>query len=220
MNDATRETRHSQALEAKVVADPQARADIEARNGLGQYDLAVRFVFDALERGNFRLRPSTMLSLHREALQGLSSYAGNFRPGAVEIIGSQHQPIGAHLVAAAVEDLCDYVNDRWRGANAIHLAAYVMWRLNWIHPFADGNGRTSRATSFVVLSARLGVVLPGTPTYPELIIHHRSAYEDALDAADSAWKEQRVDVSKMEALLESLLAEQLARVFELAGGRA
>jgi hypothetical protein len=34
-------------------------------------------------------------------------------------------------------------------ATAIHLAAYLMWRLNWIHPFADGNGRTARMTSYV-----------------------------------------------------------------------
>jgi Fic family protein len=46
----------------------------------------------------------------------------------------------------------------------IHLAAYLMWRLNWIHPFADGNGRTSRIISYVVLSIRAGAILPGTPT--------------------------------------------------------
>lgn len=94
-----------------------------------------------------------------------------------------------------------------------------MWRLNWIHPFADGNGRTSRILSFVVLSVKIGTVLPGTPTLPELIVDHRSDYENALDAADDAWKEGRVDVSKMEALSDSLLAKQLTNVYALAGGR-
>lgn len=94
-----------------------------------------------------------------------------------------------------------------------------MWRLNWIHPFADGNGRTSRITSFVVLSAKLGLILPGTPTFPELIVDHRHAYNQALDDADITWKERRVDVSMMERLLEALLAKQLTRVYELASGR-
>ncbi len=101
----------------------------------------------------------------------------------------------------------------------MHLAAYVMWRLNWIHPFADGNGRTSRILSFFVLFARLGALLPGTPTLPDLIIDHRDLYEAALDDADDACKEGRLDVSKMEALVEALLAKQLARVYELAAGK-
>jgi Fic family protein len=94
-----------------------------------------------------------------------------------------------------------------------------MWRLNWIHPFADGNGRTSRILSFVVLSTRVGAVLPGTPTFPELIVDHRHLYDDALDAADDAWKVGTIHASKMESLLQSLLAKQLAKVYELAGGK-
>jgi hypothetical protein len=70
-----------------------------------------------------------------------------------------------------------------------------------------------------VLSTKLGTVLPGTPTLPDLIVDHRHLYEDALDAADDAWKEGSLNVSAMENLLESLLAKQLARVYELAGGR-
>jgi len=95
-----------------------------------------------------------------------------------------------------------------------------MWRLNWIHPFADGNGRTSRILAFFVLFARLGALLPGTPTLPELIIDHRDLYEAALDDADDACKAGRLDVSKMEALIEGLLAKQLARIYELAAGKA
>lgn len=118
--------------------------------------------------------------------------------------------------------MCEYVNENWEKADVspVHLAAYVMWRLNWIHPFADGNGRTSRILSFFVLFTRLGAILPGTPTLPDLIIDHRKMYEEALDAADEAWRENRLDVSKMESLIEGLLAKQLARVYELAAGRS
>ena len=123
------------------------------------------------------------------------------------------------MVPELLEELCDYVNDNW-DKPAIHLAAYVMWRLDWIHPFADGNGRTSRVLSFFVLSVRLGFVLPGSPTLPELVIAHRADYEDALDAADAAYKNGKaIDVSKMEQLIESLLAKQLHRVYEMASGK-
>jgi Fic family protein len=220
MPSEPRETRHSRALEPELITDPQRRAEAEAFNGLRQYDFAVNWVYQALDRQPFKLRPSLIYSFQREALQGISAYAGITRPASVEILGSKHAPPGAHLVQELVENLCDYVNDHWEGSSAVHLAGYVMWRLNWIHPFVDGNGRTSRVLSFFVLSIKLGVVLPGTPTLPELVIQHRADYEDALDLADEAWKAGRVDVSAMEQLIESLLAKQLARVFEMAGGKA
>ena len=219
MTNGKREARESRAVEPELITDLQLKAEVEAANGLRQYDYAVRSVNEALERQPFKLRVSRILAFQREALQGISAYAGLTRPADIEIRGSQHEPPGAHLVQELLEELCDYVNEHW-DAKAIHLAAYVMWRLNWIHPFVDGNGRTSRILSFYVLSVKLGFVLPGTPTFPELVKSHRHAYEDALDLADDACKQGRVDVSAMEALIESLLAKQLAHVDELAGGRA
>ncbi|MCJ2013889.1 Fic family protein [Methylobacterium sp. J-076] len=214
------EKRDSRALEPELIRDPQARAEAEALNGLRQYDAGLAAIQDALEReGRYRLRPSLILSLHREALRGISMYAGNFRPGGVEISGSRHAPPGAHLVPALVEDLCDEVNDRWDEASPVYLAAYVMWRLNWIHPFADGNGRTSRIASYVVLSIAARTLLPGTPTIPDQIVDNRKPYFEALDAADAAWAEGRLDLSKMEQLLGRLLAHQLASFWQQAGGQ-
>ena len=118
-----------------------------------------------------------------------------------------------------VENMCEYVNDRWRDATAIHLAAYVMWRLNWIHPFADGNGRTSRMTSYVVMSIKIGRVLAGTPTIPEQIVGNRLPYFEALDEADECYKKGQIQLSKMEELLAALLANQLMSIYKLAGGQ-
>jgi Fic family protein len=161
-----------------------------------------------------------MLSLHREALAGISMFAGNFRPAGVAIEGSKHKPPGAHLVPELVEEMCDYVNDHWESSSAIHLGAYLMWRLNWIHPFADGNGRTSRILSYVILSIRSGFILPGTPTIPDQIVENRAAYFDALDAADLAYaKSKTIDVTGMEELIAGLLARQLAGFYEAVGGK-
>jgi Fic family protein len=219
MTGEERERRDSRALEPELIADPQERAAAEARNGLRQYDAAIGAIQVGLDRGSFKLRPSLILTLQREALVGISSYAGNYRPGGVSIEGSKHAPVGAHLVPELVEDMCDYVNDHWSGSTPIHLAAYVMWRLNWIHPFADGNGRTSRIVSYVVLSVRAGSLLPGTPTIPDQIVDNRRPYFEALDAADLAFREGRIDVTKMEELLASLLAHQLAEFCKSVGGK-
>src|SRR5437868_5309605 len=88
--------RDSKALEPELISDPVKKAEAEARNGLRQYDAGIKFIQTALDRGSFKLRPSLILTLHREALAGISSYAGNYRPAGVEIEGSKNQPPGAH----------------------------------------------------------------------------------------------------------------------------
>jgi len=210
--------RHSQALEPELITDPEEIARQEAKNGLRQFDLAVEQIEYSLqpERQPFRLRPSAVMALNRRALEGLTKFAGIYRPTAIEIHGSKHNPPGAHLVAELVEELCDYVNTNW-DRSPIHIASYVMWRLNWIHAFVDGNGRTTRVTSFVVLCIRLGYRVPGSPTIPELITRNKKHYYAALEQADAVYQKQnKIDVRAMEELLGSLLAEQLASVIHAA----
>jgi Fic family protein len=187
MSNENGDRRDSHAAEPELIKNPQKLAEAEAKNGLRQYDSGISAAQTALERQNFKLRLSLILGLHREALAGISNFAGNFRPGCVQITHSKHEPPPAHLVPQFVEEMCDYVNDHWETATALHLAAYVMWRLNWIHPFADGNGRTSRIVSYVVLSIKSGFIPPGTPTIPDQIVNDRSGYFAALDSADDAW---------------------------------
>lgn len=215
MSSDRRETEHQIA---PITSDPVALAEAEARNGLLQYDLGIQIVMNAIERRRFRLQVSTLLDLHREALRDISDSAGVFRTGIVKITKSQHAPLLPHMVPHLVEELCDYVNNNWEQASAIHLASYVMWRLNWIHPFTDGNGRTSRILSYVVLSAKINGVLPGTAQIPDQITENRTPYFNALEAADKAWMERsEVDVSVMETLLGNLLAAQLLNAHKLAG---
>lgn len=165
-----------------------------------------------LQQGKrFRLRPSFMADLNRLAVDGLTQYAGVPRPHGMTITGSGHAPPPPGEVQSLIEDMCDYVNDNW-DRSAIHLAAYVMWRLNWIHPYDDGNGRTSRAAAYVVLSLRLGIRLPGKATIVDQIVGSKGAYYKALEAADNRLAEGVVDVGAMEELLSSLLARQFAKI--------
>ena len=112
----------------------------------------------------------------------------------------------------------DYINDNWHEKTAFYLAAYAMWRLNWIHPFSDGNGRTARALSYVILCLRLGYVIPGSPSIPAQIEQDKSHYIVALEKADESVKNGEVDLSEMEAMIRYMLARQLLSVIEAAGG--
>ena len=93
--------------------------------------------------------------------------------------------------------------------------------MNWIHPFADGNGRTARAISYVVMSIKIDGLLPGTPTIPEQIASDKRPYYDGLEAADKAWKAtNEVDVSALETMLSNMLAAQLLSATREASGEA
>jgi len=209
------EVRHSQALDAELVRDPEARALLEVKNGLKQFQVVVEMVEQFLEPERpFKFRPSHLQTLQRVALLGLSGYAGNWRPAGIAIEGSQHAPPDAFRIPELIEELCDYVNDKWTEKSPLHLASYVMWKLNWIHPFTDGNGRTSRAASYLILCLRLGYLLPGKLTIPEQIAANKTPYYKALEMADVAWGAGRIDLTAMKELLGSMLAAQLVAVHE------
>ena len=211
------EERHSKALEIELISDPEQKARQEAQNGLRQFDEVVEMIDYWLHPERpFKLRVSAILTLHRRALERISSFAGVFRPGGIEIKGSKHNPPGAHLVPENLEQMCDYINESWTKTSPLHLAAYTLWRMNWIHPFVDGNGRTSRAVSYLVLCVRLGYRLPGTTTIPEQISRNKDPYYQALEAADNANTSGKLDLTEMERLLESLLANQLVSVLDSA----
>jgi Fic family protein len=204
------EERHSEALEVQLITDPEQRAIQEAKNALRQFNTAIEQIEYWLQPARpFKLRASAILALNRIALERLDRYAGSYRPSVVEIKGSKHNPPPAHLVPELVENLCDYVNESWN-RSPLHLASYVMWRLNWIHPFVDGNGRTARVTSFVVLCIRLGYRVPGSNTIPEQISEAKKPYYEALELADEAFEKGKIDVGAMEALVGQLLTNQLA----------
>lgn len=194
---------------------PDEIAEIEAANGLRQFDTGldlIRYFLDP-ERP-IRLQPSHVRELQKIAVEGLEPDAGEWRTTPVAISKSKHTPPRPHLVPALMQELCDYVNDNWHELSPFHLAAYVMWRINWIHPFSEGNGRTSRIASYVVLSAALGYELPGVPSIPEQIQNDRTSYFRALEAADAAERDGATDVSAMEEALKGMLANQLLSVIE------
>ncbi len=213
--------RHSEAEEASLVEDETERAELEAANAVRQFDAVLDYI-DQVERDRrpFKLKNSTIQHLHQLALDGLSRYAGNWRPGAISIGLSKHTPPDRISVPTLMEDMCEWVNDNWESHTALELCSYVMWRLNWIHPFDDGNGRTSRAISYLVLCSKIGNRLPGKVTVPELIAQNKTPYYDALEQVDQSLEAGDLDLSPLTNLLEARLAEQLMEAFKAATGKS
>jgi len=211
-----RQSKTAKREKFRPLSEPQ-KAPQEALNTLRQYDRMVELINSTLrDPQRFRLRPSVIQELNRISIKNLEAEAGRWRDVPIEIEGSRHQPPPAEYIARHIDDLCDYVNDHWDDRSPFHLAAYVMWRLNWIHPFVDGNGRTTRAVSYYVLCAKLQFHMPGVTTVPEMIAQSKNSYYTALEAADAAEQKGSLDVSEMEYLLGDLLAKQMVLALQRA----
>jgi Fic family protein len=190
----------------------------ETRNGVIQAE----FIFHkASNNARDPVGPELLLELQRLAVNQIYRCAGHFRDGPVILEGAEHKPPDHTEVIALVGEMCEYINAHWQaGDPATRLSAYAMWRLNWIHPFFGGNGRTARAFSYLVLCLRLGFAPPTEEkNIPELIVADRDPYYAALRSADAAWKTGTLDISAMEAMISALLAKQLASIHFRATGK-
>lgn len=148
-----------------------------------------------------------MWALNHVAVANISQFGGRFREEPIYV--GKHLPPHFKDVPELMDRFISTIHENWFNWNATEMAAYGLWRLNWIHPFIEGNGRTARATSYYLLCTKSGGLLPGRKIVPERIREDRKGYVDGLRAADRAWHEGNLDFSELEAYLARLLEAQL-----------
>lgn len=78
-------------------------------------------------------------------------WAGRYRNSNVLIAGADHTPPEAALVPQMMQELIDWLRQNRKTLHVVELAALLHHRLVNIHPFFNGNGRTSRLVMNVVL---------------------------------------------------------------------
>lgn len=197
--------------------DQNPHAEQEQRNTLCQMDRVLRMIEEHSPDAPLVISSALICELNSLAMHGIVPSPGSYRPdGESFITGSHHIPPPCEKIPALIEDFCSQTNQLIADRDPFEASAYVFWRLVWIHPFVDGNGRTSRALGYLVLSVLLGVDIDGKETLLEKLqeYHTKKRYYECLRKADWAWKTQRkVNVSEMNMLLqevcETLLEERL-----------
>ncbi len=181
--------------------------DLAIANGNRQYDFLRSVVDASLAIGRPFLSAEVVKALNFHAITCLHTSAGEYRPCPVTV--GPHIPPDHYRVSALMDDFINTVNRIWEATDEVVLAAFVLWRLNWIHPFINGNGRTARAACYFVLCLKSGRWLPGTVILPELIVGARVRYVEALRLVDAAAAAGAIDLGPLHALLVELLDEQL-----------
>jgi Fic family protein len=154
---------------------------LEVSNGNRQYDFLHSIVLASLAMGRPFLSQHIIKAFNFQAITCLHINAGEYRPCPVSV--GAHTAPEHYRVPALMDDFVNVVNRTWDQTDAVALATLVLWRLNNIHPFINGNGRTARASCYFVLCVKAGGLLPGQTILPELIRRNRQEHIDALQHA-------------------------------------
>ena len=153
-----------------------------------QYDFLVSIVKASISAERHMISTALLKALNYHAIACLHVNAGEYRPCCVNV-GKDFQPPAFHRVPALMDHFINDVNGNWESTDGWSLSAYSLWRLNHIHPFINGNGRTARALCYYVICMKAGGFIPGSIILPKLMLEHRDEYVRLLKQADKRCQE-------------------------------
>jgi Fic family protein len=188
--------------------NPSLFARVQEQNLLRQYDLLLNGIEVGLEKGIEAFDKYTLWALNSAAVANISQAGGRYRQEPVFV--GDHRPPRFESVPDEMDRYFSFIHENWTSVDdATTLPAYALWRLNWIHPFVEGNGRTARAACDYLICLRQERLLSGKKIVPERIRANRMPYYAALQQADRAWDDGLYDVSALSSYLSDLLVGQL-----------
>lgn len=133
--------------EGLTISGKSMREHLEAINHVE----AIAYIKQLMER-NFPLNERELLSIHNLILRGIiPEDAGRYRRVQVMIKGSSHMPPQPYIVPKEMEDYFIWFEENKNKLHPVVLSAEMHQRLVTIHPFIDGNGRTSRLIMNLIL---------------------------------------------------------------------
>jgi len=180
-------------LNNKRVLAPQ-KDILEVQNAIATYDNLHTFK---------PFQSKSLLNAHKTLMNGLIKDAGTLRSGNVGIVkGSQttHVAPPGNMVPHLLKELLEYVKDD--GDPILIKTCVFHYEFEFIHPFADGNGRMGRLWQTILL----------TKTYPvfeylpiEIVIKaEQGKYYDALNRSDSQGQSTPFIIFMLDRILAAL----------------
>ena len=127
--------------EGVTISGKSMREHLEAIN----HTEAISYIKD-IAKQDIEISERTIKEIHALILHGIDrENAGRYRTVPVMISGSTHMPPQPYLVEKQMEDfILRFKQMEKEKVHPVLIAAYLHDELVRIHPFIDGNGRTSR----------------------------------------------------------------------------
>lgn len=114
---------------------------------------ALAYLYELIEYGKKNtLSEHLIKQIHTIIVQETDKeWAGRYRNSNVIIGGADHTPPDALDVPKLMQDLIAWISKEKKHMHVVELAALVHHKFVYIHPFFDGNGRTSRLLMNLIL---------------------------------------------------------------------
>ena len=127
--------------EGVTISGKSMREHLEAIN----HTEAISYIKD-IAKQDIEISERTIKEIHALILHGIDrENAGRYRTVPVMILGSTHMPPQPYLIEKQMEDfILRFKQMEKEKVHPVLIAAYLHDELVRIHPFIDGNGRTSR----------------------------------------------------------------------------
>ena len=133
--------------EGLTISGKSMREHLEAINHVE----AIAYIKELMSK-NFTFNEREVLTIHNLILRGiLPQDAGKYRKVQVMIKGSAFMPPQPFIVPKEMEDYFIWYEINKNKLHPVVLAAEMHERLVTVHPFIDGNGRTSRLVMNLIL---------------------------------------------------------------------
>jgi Fic family protein len=165
----------------KLLCAPEEKANLEIRNQV----TVAEYLSDFVAKGRNRITEGDILQIHALTIEGIYPCAGTYRDAltVVEITDTDHKPAHPSQVRIEVNDMLEWLYSGRGSKNPLEKAAYVLWKVNHIHPFNGGNGRVARAAAYLVMVMEVAPIFAGEPL-PAKLKRRKGEYVAGLKAAD------------------------------------
>lgn len=179
----------------KITLRPEQKRSLEIRNAAIGADYVAEFYSRYPDRSIYTT--SVLFELHNIYIHEIYYCAGRFRDASFDkdIQVSEHRPCPAYQVHPAMVELLEYAG-AWRAnipdvqdetnstvvSDKFSYAAEMFHRLNYIHPFAGGNGRVSRAFLHL-MCYDMGILFPPDHLW-EQFVANRDRYLECMQQGD------------------------------------
>ena len=177
------------------------------------------------------VKESTVLQFHRDMLKYSDKderHRGNYKfgPNRVEakdqsgkVVGVIFDPTPPHLTPKEMQELFAWYEEA-KTRNFKHpllLIANFVFEYLAIHPFQDGNGRTSRLLANLML-LQSGYEFVSVVSHERLIEARKADYYLALNKSQASWKSKKEDVSVWVLYFLNIVCEQARQALKILEG--
>ncbi len=193
------------------------------------YLQCLELIFNSYQ--DISISESSILTLHRDLLvysEKDKRHKGNYKFGSNRVEAKNHQgkligiifdPTPPYLVKKEMQELIDWYQwaCREKVKHPLILMANFIFEYLAIHPFQDGNGRTSRLLTNLMLLQH-GYLFTQVVSHERIVESNKLDYYHALNKTQTTWKTRTEDITPWLLFFLRMIQQQSLQALKIIEG--